>query len=101
VRIRALGNAATATPRSTAFDMESYRTVATEPTETISSPRSYGVAGNATTNDIPAPSSRLSVGEQIHLERIRAERARGFLPSMPDVDFLIEVLERLQSSGTK
>jgi hypothetical protein len=95
VRIRALGNVATATPRSTVFGMENYRTVATEPIATMSSPRSYGVAGNATTNDTPAHSSRLSVGEQIQLERIRAERAKGFLPSMPDIDFLLELIDRL------
>jgi hypothetical protein len=59
------------------------------------SPRSCGAAGNATTDDIPARSFRLSVGERIHLERIRAERAKGFLPSMPDIDFLLDVINRL------
>jgi len=95
VRIRALAADATASRRSTVIDMASCRTVDTDHSETTPRTGLYGVAVNAMTNDTPARSSRLSVGEQIQLARIRSERAKGFLPSMPEIDFLLEVIERL------
>jgi len=95
VRIRALGNAATASRRSTVIDMASCRTESTELSETTQRPGSYGAVKNVTPAGTPARSLRLSVGEQIQLARIRSERAKGFLPSMPEIDFLLEVIERL------
>ena len=95
MRIRALAADATASRRSTVIDMASCRTVDTEPSERTQTTESYGAVKNVTPVDTPAHSSRLSVGEQIQLARIRSERAKGFLPSMPEIDFLLEVIERL------
>ena len=95
MRIRALAADVTASPRLTVIDMASCRTVDTEPLERTRTTESYGAVKNVTPADTQAHSSRLSVGEQIQLARIRSERAKGFLPSMPEIDFLLEVIERL------
>jgi hypothetical protein len=44
---------------------------------------------------IPAPSSPLSADDERRLARIRKDRANRFMVAVTDVDFLLEILERL------
>lgn len=47
------------------------------------------------TNSTSGPSSPLSADDERRLARIRKDQANRFMVSAPDVDFLLEILERL------
>ena len=88
---------ATNSPRLTDSDMESLRTsLAAEELEATKKAMCSGVAATATaTNFTSDHSLRLSEEEERKLSRIRKDRANRFMVSAPDVDFLLEILERL------
>lgn len=92
-----MANDATNSPSLMVMDMESYRTTHTEPTATMSKRRLRGVVGNVTAPGTPGHNSRRSADERMRLERIRADRMRGFMVSAPDVDFLLEVIARVEA----
>jgi hypothetical protein len=92
-----MANDATPSPRSTVIDMENLRTSsdADAPDPTRQRIRA-GVAATATeTNSTADRNSPLSVADEQRLWRIRRDRANRFMVSAPDVDFLLELLERL------
>lgn len=89
-----MANAAIDSPRGTAFDMESYRTVDTEPTATTRNRARFGAVANATTNGTQAHSFCLSDEERLTLARIRRNRKAGFMATFEEFDFLLEIAER-------
>ena len=73
------------------------RTSSTEPKgKEMLTATSSGVAASATSDGTTARSSPLSADEAQRLARIRKDRANRFMVSAPDVDFLLEILERLE-----
>jgi hypothetical protein len=88
-------NDATNLPRGMVIDMGSCHTLATAPTEMTRSNLSSGVAASATASATPDPSSPISADEGQRLARIARDRANRFMVSGPDVDFLLDVLARL------
>jgi hypothetical protein len=58
-----------------------------------------GPAENATASATPARSSPLSADEEQRLYRIRKDRANRFMVAVTDVDFLLEVIERLNQAN--
>jgi hypothetical protein len=88
-------NDATGLPHGTDSSTESSVTMSTEPFAMTPKLAQSGVAENATASDTQARSSRLNVADEQRLWRIRKDRANRFMVSAPDVDFLLEILERL------
>jgi hypothetical protein len=92
-------NDAFAMGRGTDTDTENSRTESTAREEALTRRRiRAGHAGNATgkIDGTPAPSSLLNEKEQRWLQRIRTDRANRFMVAVTDVDFLLEVIERLE-----
>jgi hypothetical protein len=77
------------------FGTESSPTTTTEPSETTLRTASSGAVENVIASATPGPSSRLSAEEERTLARIRKDRANRFMVSVCDVDFLLEIVERL------
>ena len=90
-------NAAEDTPLGTVINMESYRTSSVEAAEGQISPRiASGLASTATAPcDTKGRSGALSDDERIRLARIRKDRRLGWMQSFSDVDFLLDLLERI------
>jgi len=87
---------ATNSPRLTDSDMESLRTsLAAEELEATKKAMSSGVAATATAISCTLDrSSPLSADDEQRLYRIKKDRANRFMVSAPDVDFLLELIER-------
>ncbi len=90
---------ATNSPPLTVLDMESLRTSSAADAQEATRLRiRAGVAATATaascTVDRNLP---LSAADEQRLYRIKKDRANRFMVSAPDVDFLLEILERLNS----
>jgi hypothetical protein len=101
VKSSATESAATATRRGLELDMESLST--SLPAPTVEATRLKTVSGDAeaatdATRDVITQdrSSPLSADEEQRLYRIRKDRANRFMVSAPDVDFLLEIVERLR-----
>lgn len=88
-------NDAIASRRGTDYSTANCPTSATEPTATTPRTEFSGVAASATKSATPDRSSLLSAAEEKNLARIAKERRNGFMVSAVDVDFLLEILERL------
>lgn len=94
-----MANDATTSPPGTVIDMGSLRTESTAPTVELTRRRiRAGLATTATApiSNTPGPSSRLSADEARMLARIASDRRNGFMVSAVDVDFLLEVIGRMQ-----
>lgn len=97
-------NDAIDSPRGTDSSTANSPTSSTAQNETIQRPTSFGVAELVTESDIQDHNfqradarQKLSAEELQKLARIRKDRANRFMVSVTDVDFLLEILERLQS----
>ncbi len=93
-------NAATASPRGVVIDMESLSTSSPAPmAEATRKKTASGDAGEKTDvtsgETIPGRSSLVSAEEERRLYRIQKDRTNRFMVSVTDVDFLLEILERL------
>lgn len=93
-------SAAINSPHGTVIDMESLSIASPAPTAEVI--RSTTASGDAEANRDATPgaitrahSSRLSEADEKNLERIRKERRNGFMVSLADVDFLLNVIRRL------
>lgn len=95
------GSDATSSPRGTVIDMGSLCTESRAPTADQTMRRIASgdaeAATDATPNAItPGRSSLLSAVEEQNLDRIRSERRKGYMVSLWDVDFLLEILGRVE-----
>ena len=88
-------NDATVSRVGMGWNMASSPTTNTEPTETTPQPESSGVAESATKSATPDRSSLLSADEARTLARIARDRANRFMVSAVDVDFLLDVIARM------
>jgi len=71
-------------------------TCCTGPTEAATKPATFsGLAGSTTGSDTPGPSSPLSDDERWKLARVRRNRRFGWMPTMEECDFLLELLGKL------
>jgi hypothetical protein len=88
---------ATNSPPLTVLDMESLRTASDADAQAATRLRiRAGVAATATETSCTADrSSPLSAADEQRLYRIRKDRTNRFMVSVTDVDFLLEMLERL------
>lgn len=93
-----MANDATDSPDGMVIDMESCSTsrIARAEGQTLR-PTCAGHAGNAIGIDTQAHNSRLSAEEQKQLARIARDRANRWMISVPDVDFLLELIWRLSA----
>lgn len=92
-----MANDATDSPHGMVLGMASCRTESTGPTVGLTRRKiRAGLAETATepTSTIQAHNSPLSAGEQQWIARIRQDRAKGFMVSGVDVDFLLVTLRR-------
>jgi hypothetical protein len=88
-------SAATDSPHGTDSNMENSATGSTEPIEMIPRTELSGVVGRVIPLATPARSLPLSDEERKRLWRIARDRANRFMIAAPDVDFLLEIVERL------
>lgn len=90
------GNAATESPRGTDGSTGNSRTTCTELAEVPTRPRiASGPVLPATGPDTPARSSPLNDAELLKLATVRKNRRLGFLPTVEECDFLLDVLGRM------
>lgn len=88
-------SAATDSPHGMDCNMGSCPTGSTALSVTTQPTTSFGVVETAIASAIPARSSPLSADERKRLFRIARDRGNRFMVSAPDVDFLLDVIVRL------
>lgn len=88
-------NDATDSPHGTDLSTANSATTNTEPFATTPKPAQSGVAANVTLSDTPGRSSHLNVADEQRLYRIQLDRAKGFMVTDADVDFLLEMVQEL------
>ena len=86
---------ATSSRHGTDCSTENSVTGSTEPIETTPRTELSGVVGRVIPLATPARSSRMSGDEEKRLYRIARDRANRFMVSVSDVDFMLEILARL------
>lgn len=91
MRKKEMASAATGLLPGTESGTANFRTETTEPAATTQRPEQSGVAVSATPDIIPA-CNFLTASEQKNLARIRRDRRSGFMVSVQDVDFLLQVI---------
>ena len=94
-----MADAATNSPPSTELDMESLHISKPKAAEDQTPPKTpSGLAGHAIeTCSMSGCSSHLSAGEAQRLARITRDRRNGWMVSVVDVDFLLDVIGRMGS----
>jgi hypothetical protein len=95
-RSSAMERGATAMPRGTDGNTANYHTRFTEHMEGLTPQRTpAGRVTSAIARNTPARSSRLSDEERQELLRLRTIRKKGWMLSMTECDWLLEILERV------
>ncbi len=86
---------ATDSPRGMGSNTENFHTESMVPHVMTHKPEPSGAAESATPEDTQDRSGLLSKEEQRLLTRIRQDNRKGYLVSLIETDFLLDVIERL------